>query len=379
MKKLLIILIIFFCPLFIYCAIAKEPVTIRVAVLKDKELLHLSVTGAFDVVDLNSNKLLFSSHDLNYGSVKAKDDGIEIKDVVCHTDSVLILPKKKIAITIDKRRYRGKVAIYKDKNGLIMAVNILDLESYVKGVLYNEISHNWPMDAIKAQAVAVRTYAMYQKEVMKTKNFDVSADTSSQVYGGYFSEKDKTNRGVDLSEGEVLVYKGRLFPAYFHATCGGVTENASELWKADIEPLKGGSKCEFCSKSPHYSWRTEIGLSDIKDKLSGRLNISGVIADFLVEETNPQGRVRMVKIKDDQGATYLISAKDLRFLIGPDILRSTYFTISLDRDRVIFSGKGWGHGVGLCQWGAFGMAKKGYSYKEILEFYYPGAKIMRML
>ncbi|HQP91671.1 MAG TPA: SpoIID/LytB domain-containing protein [Candidatus Omnitrophota bacterium] len=348
------------------------------AILKDKEELNLGISGPFEIIDLKTNKILFSGKDLVLSMVSAQEKGVRIKNTLYSTDSLLISPKKDISITVNKRKYRGDISIFKDSSLNLMVVNKLDLEYYIKGVLLHEISPKWPMDAIKAQAVAVRTYAMYQKEVMRSKHYDVMADTSSQVYGGYFSEMTKTNLGVSLTEGEVLLYKNKLFPAYFHATCAGTTENASELSKINLEPLRGGRQCGFCATSPHYSWKAEMSLQDIREKLAGRCAFEGELADISVVERNPSGRARTIELKDDFNETCDISAKDFRFLMGPDIFRSTNFTITVEADKVIFSGKGWGHGVGLCQWGALGMAKQGFSYKEILEFYYPGAKIIKL-
>ncbi len=375
MKKILSIV---FLAVFLSSASAGEPLSIRVAILKDKDNVLIGVSGPFDIVDLKKNKVLFSGRDMSSAGVCAVKEGIKIKDSVYAAEAILIAPKKKISVVVDKRRYRGNVSIFKDSLGKLTVVNKLDLESYIKGVLYHEISHKWPMDAIKAQAVAVRTYAMYQKEVMKNKNYDVTADTSSQVYGGYLSEQTKTNRGVSLTQGEVLLYKNKLFPAYFHATCGGVTENASELWNINIEPLRGGRVCGFCTKSPHYHWKAQMSLKDLSSRLCGKYGFEGEIADISIAERNPTGRVRTIAFKDSLDRSYQVSAKDFRFLIGPDTLRSTNFSISLDGGHVVFTGKGWGHGVGLCQWGAYGMSKQGFGYEEILNIYYPGAKIVHL-
>jgi stage II sporulation protein D len=365
---------------FLFCPnlSAKELIVVRVAVLKDRQEVTLSVSGPYDIIDIRKNKVIFHGKDSASFSVSCVKEGLKVKNTVYAVDAVRIDPQKKISVTVNKRRYRGDISIFKDETCKLCVVNTLDLESYVKGVLYHEISHKWPMDAIKAQAVAVRTYAMYQKEVMKNKNYDVAADTSSQVYGGYFAETSKTNRAVNFTNGEVLLYRNKLFPAFFHATCGGMTENAAELWKLDIEPLSGGRVCGFCSESPHYFWKTQMDLKVIQEKLENRHSLEGALINIRVFERNPTGRVRALELEGDLLNKLVIPAKEFRSLLGPDILRSTNFSIILEDERVVFVGKGWGHGVGLCQWGAFGMSKKGSSYKQILEFYYPGAVIMRL-
>jgi stage II sporulation protein D len=378
MKKSLLPFALFLVFLCLEPGFGKEPVKIRVAVLKDKTEATLSVTGSFEIADARTEVSLYRGRNFLGMKVTTSQEGIKVRNTVYNTDAIMVISKKKAAISVNNRSYRGDISILKDASGKLLVINTLDLESYLKGVLYHEISHKWPIDAIKAQAVAARTYALYQKEVMRSKDYDVAADTSSQVYGGYSSEKRKTNRAVNFTSGEVLTYKGKLFPAYFHATCGGTTEYAGELWKIDMIPLKGGRACSFCSESPHYYWKAELDLKTIAKKLEGRYQSKEGLNNIAVTERTGTGRVRTLELKDASGKSMVISAKDFRSLLGPDLIRSTNFSIVIDRDRVTFSGKGWGHGVGLCQWGAYGMSNKGYNYKQILDLYYPGAEIVRL-
>lgn len=357
---------------------AREPVKIRVAVLKEVQEVTVSVSGNFVILDAKSNNVLDHARNLSASKVVATPEGLKIKGMNFKADAVMISSKRKAAIIVNGRPYRGDISIFKDSQGQLLVVNTLDLEFYLKGVLYHEVSPKWPIDAIKAQAVAARTYAMYQKEVMKSKDYDLTADTSSQVYGGYGSEKHKTNRAVNFTEGEILTYQGKVFPAYFHATCGGITEDASELWKIDLAPLKGGRVCSFCRDSPHYYWNAALDLRTIQKKLGSDYKIKGDLKNISITERDATARVRTLELKDAEGNCFTILAKDFRALVGADLVRSTNFSIVLDQDHVLFNGKGWGHGVGLCQWGAFGMSQKGYDYKQILAFYYPGAELTKI-
>jgi stage II sporulation protein D len=219
---------------------------------------------------------------------------------------------------------------------------------------------------------------MHQREVMKNKDYDLMADTSSQVYGGFASEKLKTNRAVNFTKDEVLNFNGKLFPAYFHATCGGITEDAGELWRIDLVPLKGGRVCSYCQESPHYYWNASMDLKTIQKKLGISYKLKGILKNIVITERNVTGRVRTLELRDDKNGYLVLSAKDFRALLGPDVIRSTNFTIIMEQDKAIFNGKGWGHGAGLCQWGALGMSKKGYDYKEILAFYYPGSELVEV-
>lgn len=358
----------------------KEPLKIRVAIGCELKEVFLSVNGLYEIIDARTRVFLKSDRKLSISKVVVVPDGLKIKDKVFYTDAITIIQKKSASLVVNNRVYRGDVSIFKENSGRFLVVNILDLESYVKGVLCHEISHKWPLDAIKAQAVAVRTYAIYQKEMMKMKNYDLKADTSSQVYGGKSSEMHKTNRAVNFTHGEILNFSGRIFPTFFHATCGGTTENAGELWKIskESEPLKGGRLCSFCLESPHYYWKVTMDLKTLERKLAGVYKTDEALKNIVVSERNGMGRIRALELKSSGNASFIISAKDFRQLVGPDVLRSTNFTMGIESDRVTFTGKGWGHGVGLCQWGAYGMSKKGYDYKQILEFYYPGSELVKI-
>lgn len=355
-----------------------QPPTVRVAVVRDTKELTLAVEGGVDIYVLPDGKKIYHGGRLVSSKVVATDKGIRIHQTVYEVSSLRISARKKAAIFVNRRPYRGDIVLVRSAEGTLSAVNVLDVESYLKGVLVREISHKWPIDAIKAQAVAARTYALYQKEICGNRPYDLVADTSSQVYGGFASENNKTNRAVNFTFGEVLLYQGKVFPAYFHATCGGSTENAAELWKVKIEPLAGGRLCSFCTASPHYYWSATFDFKAIRKKLGLFYTLQGELRNILVEERNASGRVRSLRIKDDKGDSVVISTKDFRQVMGPDVVRSTNFIIAVEGRKVVFSGKGWGHGAGLCQWGAFGMSRKGYSYKEILTFYYPGSRIAKI-
>lgn len=357
---------------------SSQPPTVRVAIVRDTKELTLAVEGAFDISVVPAGKKIYHGSRLASSKVAAVDKGIKIHQTVYDASSLRISARKKASIFVNHRPYRGDIILLRSPEGSLSAINVLDVESYVKGVLVHEISPAWPIDAIKAQAVAARTYALYQKEISSHRPYDLVADTFSQVYGGFASERNKTNRAVNFTFGEALLYGGKIFPAYFHATCGGSTESAAELWKLDIEPLKGGRLCSFCSASPHYYWNTSLDFKAIRKKLGPFYTLPGELQNISVEERNASGRVHSLRLKDEAGDSVVIPAKDFRQAMGPDIVRSTNFTITVKGSKVVFNGKGWGHGVGLCQWGALGMSRRGYDYKEILAFYYPGSRVTKI-
>lgn len=375
-----VILILFFGAVLFWDAEARasEPPRVRVAIVRNAPDITLAVDASFDVVAYPSREKLWHSSSTKAVKVSVLGEGIRIAQKVFKVKALLVTSKKKASLFVNRKPYRGDILIMKAGPDSLLIINWLDVESYVKGVLVQEISPRWPMDAIKAQAVAARTYALYQKDISKAKLYDLAGDTSSQVYGGFASEKNKSNRAVNFTYGEVLLYKGKTFPAYFHATCGGMTEPSSELWAIAIEPLSGNRVCSYCEESPHYYWETALDLKAIRKKMGTAYTLKGGLANIRVTERSLSGRVRGLELKDDQGKTQAISAKDFRQVLGPDSIRSTNFAINLEGEKATFSGKGWGHGVGLCQWGALGMSQKGSDYEKILSFYYPGSEIKKI-
>ncbi len=350
-----------------------QPV-LRVAVINNSPSVKLSIKGPYEIKNLQNEELIESGSFLKSVNVFPTPEGIKIGKNPCNFFGVKIEPGKDVFILINDRIYRGEIDIIRTKDARLLLVNHVGLEDYLYGVLYHEVSPRWPIEALKAQAIASRTYALYQKSINETKDFDLTSDFYSQVYGGKTSEKYRTTRAIDLTRGKVLIYEGKLLPAYFHATCGGYTEDASELWNTELAPLKS-VKCNFCRLSPHYRWENSLSLEEMMEKFArgGYKDFSKIIS-LIPKDRNPSGRLKTLNVITDSGEIN-ISAKDFRQIMDPRIMRSTNFNVTVDGDRVIFKGYGWGHGVGLCQWGAYFMALRGYKVEDILKFYYPGTEI----
>ncbi|MCX5656988.1 MAG: SpoIID/LytB domain-containing protein, partial [Candidatus Omnitrophica bacterium] len=267
MKKILIIslLIISIADISISGDQPTQPV-LRVAVLNNSPSVKLSIKGPYEIKTLQKEELIESGSFLKSTDVFPTPEGIEIGKKPYKFFGVKIEPGKDAFILINDRIYRGEIDIIRTKDARLLLVNHVGLEDYLYGVLYHEVSPRWPIEALKAQAIVSRTYALYQKSINETRDFDLTSDFYSQVYGGKTSEKYRTTRAVDLTRGEVLIYEGKLLPAYFHATCGGHTEDAGELWNTDLVPLKG-VKCNFCRLSPHYRWENSLNLKEVMEKL----------------------------------------------------------------------------------------------------------------
>jgi len=351
---------------------AQDPRIIRVAIIQDANSLGLDIKGSYEVMDVHSGEILYRGRGLKT-TVTVYKSGILLGKVKSNTSKVLVRTEPQDVILVNGKVFRGTIQFIKKDNQQMLVVNNIELQDYIKGILYHEASHYWPLEALKAQAVVCRTYALYQKQQSLSKDFDVTGDVYSQVYGGKTSERFRTNKAVEETSGIVLMYKGKIFPAYFHATCAGHTEDASQLWNIDIPVLKG-VVCDFCRESPHFSWHEVLSLDEIEKKLKGSAYKLDNLIGIVIVNRNKSGRVASLKLvskKKDE----VISAKDFRNIIGPNSIRSTNFNITIvDRDAV-FEGIGWGHGVGLCQWGAYFMAKNGTRYKEILKYYYPESEI----
>ncbi len=348
---------------------------VRVAILRDVTHCTLTIDGRYEVIDQNSGKRLNVGMRLRPVAVSLKGGAIKVGDSYYEAQRVTVIPRSDAIMSLNNRNYRGQITLINNSGKSITVINSIELEEYVRGVLHHEISDKWPLEAIQAQAVATRTYAVYSMQQYAGRDYDLTSDIYSQVYGGRSAERYRTNLAVRRTKGEVLTYKGKVFPAFFHANCGGITEDANELWDIDLPPLKGGVDSPFSVNSPHYKWRRNFRLKDIQQKLNKAGVAIGDIQEIKVVERNKSGRVRNLQLTARDGSVKTINGKSFRDILGPNILRSNKYEIVMKGWYVDFEGLGWGHGVGMCQWGAYGMAKLRYDYKKILSFYYPSSVI----
>jgi stage II sporulation protein D len=349
------------------------PVQIRVSVANDEDRIELSIRGGYRIIATDTGRLLDQGDTFFNRGIEPVANGIRFSGRIFNVDKMDIIPAAEPSIYLNKRLYKGTFRVVKTKQKKLIAVNIVGIEDYLKGVLYHEVSHRWPMEAIKAQAIASRTYALYQIDENSHRHYHIYSDISSQVYNGVYAQRYRTNKAVDDTKGRVLTWKGGLVPAFFHAACGGHTENASNLWKVDMPPLSG-TACGYCEHSPYFTWGYDMRLDMLEKNLKASGYMVNRVTSVRASCKNRSGRVDNVVIKGDNFSEN-IKAKDLRRLIGTALIKSTNLDIVVKDDKVYFTGHGWGHGVGMCQWGAFSMAKKKKTAEEILSHYYPGAEI----
>lgn len=354
------------------CQAAASP-TVRVQVLREMKRVNLSLSGAFSLRMVDKGTVILKKESAGNLLIQAEPYGFDIEGKEARGKRIEISLLDGGPISVNGRIFRGNLRFVKDEASRFFVVNYVDLEDYIRGVLYHEISHLWPAEAIKAQVVVVRTFALNQMGIGKNKEYDLTNDIYSQMYGGRTSERFRLNKSVDETKGEVITFDGKIFPAYYHATCAGRTEDAKNLWDIDLPPLKGVA-CPYCKDSPHYKWDTSLKLDELRSKLRSAGFKVGKIKAIEITRRSNSNRILELEIISD-ASNLKISGKAFREAVGPNILRSNNFEVRLEKDMAFFDGLGWGHGVGLCQWGAYFMGKEGFNYRQILEFYYPGSKL----
>jgi len=357
----------------IFISEAKADDAVRVAIVQDAEEIVLSIRGAYQILALHTNEQLHEGRYLWRAKVQAGDAGVKIGKLDFKIYGIKIQPRKNKVTYVNGRKFRGTIEIIRQSNNKLLAINELDVDSYIAGVLYHEVSPKWPMDALEAQAIVARTYALYQADLNKDKDYDLVSTASSQVYGGRTSEKGRTSKAVKRTKAKVLTYKNKIFSTFYHATCAGHTENAKGLWRINIMPLQG-RECQFCGRSPHFKWKAKMSLGEVEKALQQAGHKVGTIDSIDVIERNISARVTDLEIVSSHGKLDLNGYR-FRLALGPNVIRSANFTLQVKKNKVYFEGLGWGHGVGMCQWGAFFMAKDGFSVEQILGYYYPESKI----
>ncbi|MDD5644349.1 MAG: SpoIID/LytB domain-containing protein [bacterium] len=283
-------------------------------------------------------------------------------------------------INLNGVRLKGKIKVEKfpggDGSGIYI-VNILEIEDYLKGVLPNEVFPYWDEEALKAQAVASRSYALYHVINNKGAPYDLTG-FSSQLYGGAETEDKRTSRAVDLTRGQVITYKNRVLCAYFATVCGGYTEAPQNVWINFKDDFPKAVRCGYCEKAPHYSWNYSISSDKLRDKFAEKnINLGEVIRIYPSRKSRYGSRVTEVGILHTGGETKL-RIVGFRDVLGAENVKSGLFKVTRKGDRFYFSGRGHGHGVGLCQYGARELAARKWDYKSILSYYYPGAGIKKV-
>ena len=274
------------------------------------------------------------------------------------------------SLRLDGRQLPGRLRLLPRASGGIDVVNVVPLEAYVSSSVASETPASWPEEALKAQAVVARSYALHERARRANESFDLEGSVISQRYA-VDAVPASALAATRATADEVLVFAGEPILAAFHSSSGGATASAAEVWGEEVSYLRSVASPD--DAAPDYFWSYEIALRDIEAALREAGYAPGSVDAVRVSERSRSGRVLAVRV----GAIEL-SGRDLREVLGGRALRSAKFDARLEGDRVRFLGSGSGHGVGLCQWGASELAQRGQGYREILAHYYPGTNLRRV-
>jgi stage II sporulation protein D (peptidoglycan lytic transglycosylase) len=278
--------------------------------------------------------------------------------------------RSEASIRFNGREYTPPLELLRNGDGLLVVTEV-ELEEYLVGVLRAESSEKWPIEALRAQAIVARTYAAYQRMLGAGKTYHIVASTAHQQYFGRVPRTSPLWGAVADTAGQVLRWEGGLFPAFYHTESGGYTEDPRTVFAARNMPALKPVRDEFSTGSPHHSWSLDVRLADLAEILRRNDAVVGAVTAIEVTERTPSLRVAVVTVRGTQGSARL-RGNDFRRMLGYERFKSTLFAVAVDREWARFAGRGYGHGVGMSQWGAKSMAEHGYTARQILEFYYPG-------
>ncbi|MCL1901274.1 MAG: SpoIID/LytB domain-containing protein [Firmicutes bacterium] len=371
MKKILLVWLFLFCFAGVSSAYTANK-NIRIGIITKADSFTVAATDDYFVTDANGKKFKLTKGMMTLTYSK---EGFKMGQYILKPP--LKIESSNGIIYANKKAYRGYLTV-NSFNSKAVVVNVLTVEDYLKGVLPKEASPGWGIEALKAQAVISRTYTLANMGRHGGLGFDLCDTTHCQVYGGAAVEALSCNKAIAATKNEVLTYDGKFAQTVFHANCGGHTEDPKFVWNwsAATPAYLKGVKCGYCAETPHAKWEKALDESFIREKLS-KYGV-GKIKSIKVKGVTPAGSAREIVIKHGKG-TLELNAYKFRLDVDAWQVKSTTFdSIKKEGDKFIFKGRGWGHKVGLCQWGAKVMADKGKKYKHILEHYYPKTKIEKV-
>ncbi len=363
--------------------------TIRVRLMGAQAVpaFNLEIASPCRVRDASTGKQLLSlTKPMAASRVAPARHAVMLGSTKCDSDDLLIEPSRDASLVIDGKTYRGSLRIRRSGDGLT-ATNLIDVEDYLRGVLRGELPAHFHPQAQRALAVAARTYVLYEKLTAPVgRDYDVLADERSQMYIGVKGEDATAVGAVDDTVGEVCLVRDhgseKVFSTYYSSSCGGMTQPVLEFRPGDpdVPTLAGNVVCNDCYLAPSFQWNpVRMSKAEITRRVVARyprLSRLGQITQISVEERSKSGRATKIKLVGSGGTVEILVGEDFRLCVGGHTLKSTRFKIVDEGARVRFvDGRGFGHGVGLCQYGADRQAKLGRSYRQILEYYYPGVII----
>ena len=353
---------------------ATQPSTrkIRLGVVLHADKIRLACEGRCTFDDA-AGKLYYLVPGKKY-DVRALRKDLKLGGLVIGPRTTIRTKRITDCALLNGRCYRGKIVLRRDADGTVTAVDVLDIEDYLMGVLPYEMDPSWPLEALKAQAVVARTYAYTQLDKYEDEGYDLTDDTRSQMFGSLGQVPARVRKAVNETAGQVLGYKGRILDVYYHSCSGGHTADEAEIWGgAEPPPPLRGVRDPYSRKCPDYDWTAYVPLSKVIEAIEPGNLIAGPLQSLRIGHRYWDGYVENF-VADVDGDPLRIAANNFRRRIGAALLKSDLiYRVKVLQDAVEFEGHGLGHGVGLSQWGARKQAKLGRSYQRILKFYFPGS------
>ncbi|HET9438675.1 MAG TPA: SpoIID/LytB domain-containing protein [Longimicrobiales bacterium] len=388
---------------------ARTEPTVRIGLKVDTAAVTLATTTAAQLLDRDNRVVVAIPANERWTFTAAGEELIATAPTgAAHRTTgtpARLQPSSNGFVMVGDKPYRGEMLLRRAGNDRVTLINVLDMERYLIGVVPFEIGRpSGALEAIKAQAIAARTYAIGGMGSRNALGFDFYATVADQVYGGASGEDSMVSRAVLETRGEIITHQGEPIIAYYSSTCGGRTAAVSEVWpwrngkpylqsRSDMMP---DGQTAYCGTSNRYRWNVTWSGDSLRHVLEQTLGTRAKnpqlriarIDDVRITGTTPSGRAEAVNISAD-GVTHRIPADSIRWILRPDVNRSLNSSLLFDLralagaegqpvGRLEVSGGGWGHGVGMCQVGAIGRARAGQNYREILSAYYTDVEITRL-
>ena len=334
------------------------------------------ITGKWELFDLDGRSL--ASGDGLSGEVALAGTTATIAGHELPRDGAVLRPARSGDLRIAERDYPGEFRVTRSVDGRHRPYAVMDLESYVSGVVPGEIPASFPREAQRTQAILARTYALSSVPAETIGAPIVVADSGGvdQEYHGIPAKQEHRDVAADAARstrGVVILDGAEPLRAWYHSTCGGHTAPASTVFGVTARVSLSGVDCEWCTSSKYYRWTADLPA----DSVLRAAGLSGRLEAFSVQERDPGGRATVFRVRA-AGKTKDVEAAPFRIQVGPSTLRSCLLdSVSVNATGVHVTGRGWGHGVGLCQIGAKTLAEESLLAEDILRTYYPGVQVVR--
>ena len=354
---------------FVLIAPAQASVILRVAIAKEVKQVKVGASTTAIVKD-SRGKTLGELPGMKPFPAQAVAGGVALDR--WQSGLFWIEPTNKGYVYIGDRWFRGRTLVVPTGNGLT-AVNWVDLEEYLYSVIGGEMNSSWPEEALKAQAIAARTYALYERERQRRNPVYDLGDSPDrwQIYKGISSESPKTYNAADQTAGKILTYNNQIILSVFHACSGGHTENVEDVWSTRVPYLRAVPDFDQKIKDQKIkecNWTKTFTPREISARISG----IGNVKEMIIENVSPFRSVKTLKIIGDKG-TKILQGEEVRTALK---INSTRFIVNKDANgSFILQGLGFGHGLGMSQWGAYELAKRGANHLQILGYYYQGVAL----